>query len=726
MRKHFSGSAFARECPYSSGIHRRAAVFFAFCAVAFTLLYLRVGYLSRLPGLAQTARQQSKYTLAVSKTRGGIYDCQLRPLVNEEQEKVWAVLPSAENLTAVRKAVPASRRGEVSEQLKNGKPFLLRGVSDIEAPGADAFFVPVRSRDRQLAAHIVGYTDGGVAGDWGKRLLNKAAETSTGKALLSNVPQKVVDFLGTLSKNKVAQVVGTGLEEGFENLTEYDLQRMWQNLILDEDTPYDIRQAMSEAASGVLFGSIMAAGNAAGDTLRTKTGDFLEGRQWRQGEWGTLLENAARSSDPSVRQDAADILSGLARGKSPSSEELGSLARRVRTAGTDADVPLFEGVEPKKTAAERLADQLAAGAMKKSPRTEQGPVIREGMTDTERFQALRDTQISVPEAKPERLEGVDLGELETAIKSQARQYIRPLAEKLGVFKNYQNDNVDLEFSYTKGSFDESIHKQSLRGGRYDDFAKMFSVFDELVQNAVPIEFHGDKYTGTQRADSRLKQVAVLVSAFQDGERVVPVQFEIKESDGRPNKLYVSVTLRDIKTEPRVEGGGSNLSDSTAPPIRSSVEEAGVEGDTSSVSSSRKSPIPIPNYSITRLLQGVNPEDTDFLKYVPDGFLSWSQQAGKQRGILAEQEKLRKLRQESPVDTILNAGQGPTAENPAVDADAETKAVKTLLQPAKERETARKRLADTLARQIIVNKDGWTHRPLETNSISARRIRIRCR
>ncbi len=34
-------------------------------------------------------------------------------------------------------------------------------VSDIEAPGADAFFVPVRSRDRQLAAHIVGYTDGG-------------------------------------------------------------------------------------------------------------------------------------------------------------------------------------------------------------------------------------------------------------------------------------------------------------------------------------------------------------------------------------------------------------------------------------------------------------------------------------------------------------------------------------------------------------------------------------
>lgn len=320
--------------------------------------------------------------------------------------------------------------------------------------------------------------------------------------------------------------------------------------------------------------------------------------------------------------------------------------------------------------------------------------------------------------------------IERRNKSQARQYIRPLAEKLGVFKNYQNDNVDLEFSYTKGGFDESIHKQSLRGGRYDDFAKMFSVFDELVQNAVPIEFHGDKYAGTSWAVSDLNRVAVLVSAFQDGDRIIPVQFEIKEKNKYTNKLYVSVTLQDIKTEPGVVGGAGQLLDPVTPPTR------------------------VLNYSISQLLEGVNPEDTDFLKYVPDGFLSWSQQAGKQRGILAEQEKLRKLRQESPVDTILNAGQGQTAENPAVDAilgiqknrslanrladqlilnndestrtkpaeEAETKAVETLLQPAKERETAWKRLADTLARQIIVNKDGWTQADME----EARRIRGRRR
>ena len=543
---------------------------------------------------------------------------------------------------------------------------------------------------------------GGVAGDWGDTLLKKAAGTKVGQALLSKVPQKVMDFLGSVSKNKAAQVLGTGLEEGFENFTEYDLQRLWRNLMLDESTPYDIRQAMSEAASGVLFGSVMAGVPALSEAARTKYGDWQEGRAWKQDDWGRLLEEASRSENPAVRQDAADIVSRMSQGKDPSAADLGALARRGRASGVlDEDAGLFQGVKPKGTAAERLAEQLALGAAKKGPSTEEGPKVQPGMTDADRVRALRDTDLSVPAARPERLEGVDLGELETAIKSRARQYIRPLAEKLGVFKDYQNDNVDLEFSYTKGSFDESIHKQKDRGGRYDDFAKMFSIFDELVQNAVPIEFHGDKYAGTQRADSNLKKVAVLVSAFQDGDRVVPVQFEIKESDGRPNKLYVSVTLRDIKTEPRVMGGGSNLAGSTAPPIRSSVEESGVVGGAGQNADPINAPIPVFNYSITRLFQGVNPEDTDFLKYVPDAFLSPEQQAGKQAGLQAEQEKIAEMGRKS---------------SPA--ADAETEAVETLLQPAKERETARKRLADTLAQQIIVNKDGWTQADVE----EARRIR----
>ena len=188
---------------------------------------------------------------------------------------------------------------------------------------------------------------GGVAGDWGDTLLKKAAGTKVGQALLSKVPQKVMDFLGSVSKNKAAQVLGTGLEEGFENFTEYDLQRLWRNLMLDESTPYDIRQAMSEAASGVLFGSVMAGVPALSDAARTKYGDWQEGRAWKQEDWGRLLEEASRSENPAVRQDAADIVSRMSQGKDPSAADLGALARRGRASGVlDEDAGLLLTMRP--------------------------------------------------------------------------------------------------------------------------------------------------------------------------------------------------------------------------------------------------------------------------------------------------------------------------------------------------------------------------------------------
>ncbi len=648
MRKHFSGSAFARECPYSSGIHRRAAVFFAFCAVAFTLLYLRVGYLSRSPGLAQTARQQSKYTLAVSKTRGGIYDCRLRPLVNEEQEKVWAVLPSAENLTAVRKAVPASRRGEVSEQLKNGKPFLLRGVSDIEAPGADAFFVPVRSRDRQLAAHIVGYTDGGVAGDWGKRLLNKAAETSTGKALLSNVPQKVVDFLGTLSKNKVAQVVGTGLEEGFENLTEYDLQRMWQNLILDEDTPYDIRQAMSEAASGVLFGSIMAAGNAAGDTLRTKYGD------WKEAWQDAKADRIYRKYGP---QDMEEI--GFREIKAGDKLDGGKAFPEFSNSfnGTEGAMGLLNaesrGYPPVFTA-------------KNTGKTYMIPNIR----DIE-YGISKDGTVLVFQ---DGLRNVNKKDQREFIKQYAAEnYITSFDNAGNIIGPDRSITIDSDGTrvYITNQGINDVGKK-IRGGTENSMANSMLVLPQLIKTANFVEEVPDQksrdflwrnYVGRYRYDGQDYAVMLKVKVPPTG-----------------SDRYYYHTLDKIEIDPL----HVRLANTT---------------------------------SLLELIRKESISDEGILHTPAQEYESLTHNIPQ-----TEENSKPKNLAESPVDTILNAGQGPAAENPAVDADAETKAVETLLQPAKERETARKRLADTLARQIIVNKDGWTQADME----EARRIRGRRR
>ena len=44
------------------------------------------------------------------------------------------------------------------------------------------------------------------------------------------------------------------------------------------------------------------------------------------------------------------------------------------------------------------------------------------------------------------------------------------------------------------------------------FAKMLFVFDDIVQNAVPIEVHTDKYVNTHREDNKLDKIYVLLGA----------------------------------------------------------------------------------------------------------------------------------------------------------------------------------------------------------------------
>lgn len=121
---------------------------------------------------------------------------------------------------------------------------------------------------------------GGVAGDWGERLLGKIAGTSIGQKALAAIPDGVKSFISGLSQNKVMQILGDGLSEGAEEWTEYDLQRMFKNLVLDEDTPFDVKEALSNAAGGFLFGSVVKGTETLGDwAVRKITGNPNSGNQ---------------------------------------------------------------------------------------------------------------------------------------------------------------------------------------------------------------------------------------------------------------------------------------------------------------------------------------------------------------------------------------------------------------------------------------------------------------
>ncbi|MDY4592966.1 MAG: hypothetical protein SO434_06170, partial [Eubacteriales bacterium] len=214
--------------------------------------------------------------------------------------------------------------------------------------------------------------------------------------------------------------------------------------------------------------------------------------------------------------------------------------------------------------------------------------ITRDMSDLERYNVLKDRVIeNVPTAKelPSDV-AKEIGKLRS---SEKRALVKKILEEFGVFdRQYENADIELTFNFSRNNFQETYSKQKRR---YVRFTKMFSVFDRIIENAVGIEVH-NRNDIDYKYDPTLQTVYVLVSAFNDGDEIVPVKLEVKEFTDKKNSLYVAIALESIKKEGVSEQGSTN----------------GVAQD------SRPSTI-----SISDLFRKINPNEKDFTKYIPPQF-----------------------------------------------------------------------------------------------------------
>lgn len=258
--------------------------------------------------------------------------------------------------------------------------------------------------------------------------------------------------------------------------------------------------------------------------------------------------------------------------------------------------------------------------------------IDSDMTEDERYQELRGKTVAVtPEAKytDEQLASIHtLDQLNAKAKSKAEKVIRPLAESLGILnRSMKTPDVEIDFTFSKNKgLRESMSKQLRYGGTYADFAKALVNLDGILENAVLIEQHKDKYAGTVRENPYLNSVSVLVGVFRDGDSLIPTQIEIKDTADAGGTLYMTVAMTKIET--------------------------GVLGSTMNQNGTSRSLIPISSYNLAEIFANVNPADGHFLKYVPDGFLNDAQKAAKQSAIREDANRIQSYQQKNSVDTDL--------------------------------------------------------------------------
>lgn len=101
---------------------------------------------------------------------------------------------------------------------------------------------------------------GGIASKWGDKLIGALVKSPAGKAIAGKLPANVMEYISKLSASKVGQIAGDALSEGAEEFTEYGAQLFLENLVLDKDTPYDIKQALYNAGIGGAVGGLFGGG----------------------------------------------------------------------------------------------------------------------------------------------------------------------------------------------------------------------------------------------------------------------------------------------------------------------------------------------------------------------------------------------------------------------------------------------------------------------------------
>lgn len=149
-----------RMCRRIYGTH--ITVLLVFCA-----LLLRIFAIGQGEEYTSAAASQSRYTLSAGSTRGMIYDCNRKPLVNSTWQTLLAIDPQPETVALLREQLSGERFAALLPQLESGRPLLAANDFPLAGAGIIPLMVPQRYEENQLAPHVIGYVNGdgeGVCG----------------------------------------------------------------------------------------------------------------------------------------------------------------------------------------------------------------------------------------------------------------------------------------------------------------------------------------------------------------------------------------------------------------------------------------------------------------------------------------------------------------------------------------------------------------------------------
>lgn len=141
-------------------IKQRISFLSTIITIIFSSILVRLAYLVSTSNYQETAQQQSTYTVKTGSSYGTIYDSDFQPLVNDTNSYTAVINPTPE---AIKSILPyLKNKDEFYESVSYGTPFACSvNIDNIENDDINIFSIPVRNSKKQLAQHLIGYTQDG-------------------------------------------------------------------------------------------------------------------------------------------------------------------------------------------------------------------------------------------------------------------------------------------------------------------------------------------------------------------------------------------------------------------------------------------------------------------------------------------------------------------------------------------------------------------------------------
>lgn len=145
---------------------RVAVTFFGMMAV-FGILVVNMALIVIDSEISPSSQSTNTRSVVLSTSRGMIYDCNMKRLVNSSSRYITVCLPTTDALNSISKAVTEDEKNQIYENMTAGKFTLLTTAEIFDEPHLKSIEITDRYSYNQPCVHLIGHLDENGAGAMG-------------------------------------------------------------------------------------------------------------------------------------------------------------------------------------------------------------------------------------------------------------------------------------------------------------------------------------------------------------------------------------------------------------------------------------------------------------------------------------------------------------------------------------------------------------------------------